>query len=108
MGICKNVKLASASIVKDEFGELYLRAEYTFETTDKDEKYRLVIPMIELPIPNNNLPNFRIRGDDDPEIDYNLNFTFNQAQKRTINAALSNTFGFGGHNACAIVKKFVK
>ena len=47
-------------------------------------------------------------GDDDPEIDYNLNFTFNQAQKRTINAALSNTFGFGGHNACAIVKKFVK
>ena len=69
MGICKNVKLASASIVKDEFGELYLRAEYTFETTDKDEKYRLVIPMIELPIPNNNLPNFRIRGDDDPEIE---------------------------------------
>ena len=47
-------------------------------------------------------------GDDDPEIDYNLNFTFNQAQKRTINAALSNTFGFGGHNACAIVKQFVK
>ncbi len=69
MGICKNVKLASASIVKDEFGELYLRAEYTFETTDKDEKYRLVIPMIELPIPNNNLPNFRICGDDDPEIE---------------------------------------
>ena len=69
MGICKNVKLASASIVKDEFGELYLRAEYTFETTDKDEKYRLVMPMIELPIPNNNLPNFRICGDDDPEIE---------------------------------------
>lgn len=47
-------------------------------------------------------------GDDDPEIDYNLNFTFNKAQKRTINAALSNTFGFGGHNASVIVKKFVK
>ncbi|MCD7916400.1 MAG: beta-ketoacyl-ACP synthase II [Tannerellaceae bacterium] len=47
-------------------------------------------------------------GDDDPDIDYKMNFTFNKAQKREINAALSNTFGFGGHNACAIVKKFVK
>jgi len=45
-------------------------------------------------------------GDDDPEIDYNLNFTFNKAEKRTVRAALSNTFGFGGHNACAIFKKF--
>jgi 3-oxoacyl-[acyl-carrier-protein] synthase II len=47
-------------------------------------------------------------GDDDPEIDYKLNFTFNNAQKREINAALSNTFGFGGHNASVIVKKFVR
>ena len=47
-------------------------------------------------------------GDDDPEIDYNLNFTFNKAQKRTVRAALSNTFGFGGHNACLIVKKYIK
>lgn len=47
-------------------------------------------------------------GDNDEEIDYTLNFTFNEAQKRTVNAALSNTFGFGGHNACSIVKKFVK
>jgi len=46
-------------------------------------------------------------GDDDPEIDYNLNFTFNKSQKRTVRAALSNTFGFGGHNASVIVKKFV-
>ncbi len=45
-------------------------------------------------------------GDDDPEIDYNLNFTFNKAQKRTVRAALSNTFGFGGHNACVIIKKY--
>ena len=44
---------------------------------------------------------------DDPELDPKLNFTFNKAQKRTVNAALSNTFGFGGHNACVIVKKFV-
>ncbi|MCH5327819.1 MAG: beta-ketoacyl-ACP synthase II [Coprobacter sp.] len=47
-------------------------------------------------------------GDEDPEIDYKLNFTFNKAQKRTVNVALSNTFGFGGHNASVIVKKFVK
>lgn len=47
-------------------------------------------------------------GDEDTEIDYKLNLTFNQAEKRTVNAALSNTFGFGGHNACIIVKKFKK
>ncbi len=45
-------------------------------------------------------------GDDDPEIDYSLNYTFNKAQKRPVRAALSNTFGFGGHNACVIVKKY--
>ena len=47
-------------------------------------------------------------GDNDENIDYNINFTFNKAQKRTVNAALSNVFGFGGHNATIIVKKFVK
>ena len=45
---------------------------------------------------------------DDPEFNSKLNFTFNTAQKRTVNAALSNTFGFGGHNASVIVKKFVQ
>ncbi|MCU0333899.1 MAG: beta-ketoacyl-ACP synthase II [Chitinophagaceae bacterium] len=44
---------------------------------------------------------------DDPELDNRLNFTFNKAEHRTVNAALSNTFGFGGHNACIIVKKFM-
>lgn len=46
--------------------------------------------------------------DKDPEIDYALNYTFNQAQKRTVRAALSNTFGFGGHNACVIYKKYAE
>lgn len=47
--------------------------------------------------------------DVDEEIDvYGLNFTFDKAQKRTVRAALSNSFGFGGHNATVIVKKFVK
>ena len=45
-------------------------------------------------------------GDNDENIDYNLNFTFNKAQERPVRAALSNTFGFGGHNACCIVKKY--
>lgn len=47
-------------------------------------------------------------GDEDENIDYRLNFTFNKAQERPVRAALSNSFGFGGHNATVIVKKFEK
>ncbi|MBP1539648.1 MAG: beta-ketoacyl-ACP synthase II [Prevotella sp.] len=47
-------------------------------------------------------------GDEDPEIDYALNFTFNKAQKREVRAAISNTFGFGGHNACVVFKKYTE
>lgn len=43
---------------------------------------------------------------DDPDLDPKLNFTFHKAQHRKVNAALSNTFGFGGHNACVIFKKY--
>lgn len=46
--------------------------------------------------------------DKDPEIDYNLNFTFNHAQEREVRVAMSNTFGFGGHNACVLFKKYVE
>jgi 3-oxoacyl-[acyl-carrier-protein] synthase II len=45
---------------------------------------------------------------DDPEIDNKLNFTFNKAQKRVVNVAISNTFGFGGHNASILFKKFTE
>lgn len=45
-------------------------------------------------------------GDEDEQIDYRINFTFNKAQKRVVRAGLSNTFGFGGHNSCVIFKKF--
>ena len=45
-------------------------------------------------------------GDEDENIDYTLNFTFNKAQERPVRAALSNSFGFGGHNATVIVKKY--
>jgi len=47
-------------------------------------------------------------NDKDPEIDYNLNFTFNKAQEREVRAAISNTFGFGGHNACVVFKKYAE
>ncbi len=47
-------------------------------------------------------------GDEDENIDYNMNFTFNEPQKREVRAALSNTFGFGGHNACVIFKKYAE
>ena len=43
----------------------------------------------------------------DPEIDNELNFTFNKSQKRDVKVAMSNTFGFGGHNACVLLKEFV-
>ena len=49
------------------------------------------------PTINNTIP--------DPALDKKMNFTFNKAQKRTVNIALSNTFGFGGHNASVIFKK---
>ena len=44
---------------------------------------------------------------DDENIDPNINFTFNKAQEREVNVAMSNTFGFGGHNACVVMRKFV-
>jgi len=49
-----------------------------------------------------------VDGDNDEEIDYNLNFTFNKAQKREVRAAISNTFGFGGHNACVVFRKYAE
>lgn len=53
-------------------------------------------------------PTINYDGEKDPEIDYNINLTFGEPQKRVVNYALSNTFGFGGHNACIIIKKFKK
>ena len=49
-----------------------------------------------------------VEGDNDEELDYNLNFTFNKAHKREVRAAISNTFGFGGHNACVVFKKYAE
>lgn len=61
-----------------------------------------------LAVQNDIVPPTINHADDDldPEIDYNLNFTFNKAQQRTVRAAISNTFGFGGHNASVIFKKY--
>ena len=60
-----------------------------------------------LAIKNNVVPPTINHFNDDPEIDNKLNFTFNKAQKRNIKVAMSNTFGFGGHNACVLLKEFV-
>jgi 3-oxoacyl-[acyl-carrier-protein] synthase II len=59
-----------------------------------------------LAVKNDTVPPTINHFTDDPEIDTRLNFTFNKAQQRVINAALTNTFGFGGHNATIIFKKF--
>jgi 3-oxoacyl-[acyl-carrier-protein] synthase II len=59
-----------------------------------------------LAVKNNIVPPTINHFTDDPEIDNRLNFTFNKAQECTINVALSNTFGFGGHNASLIFKKY--
>ena len=58
-----------------------------------------------LSVKNNVVPPTINHFTDDPEIDSSLNYTFNKAQKREVITAISNTFGFGGHNACVMVKK---
>ena len=60
-----------------------------------------------LAVQNNFVPPTINHFTDDPEIDNKLDFTFNTGRERVINAALSNTFGFGGHNASMILKKYV-
>jgi 3-oxoacyl-[acyl-carrier-protein] synthase II len=60
-----------------------------------------------LAINNNIVPPTINHFNDDPEIDNKLNFTFNKAQKKEVKVAMSNTFGFGGHNACVLIKEFV-
>ena len=60
-----------------------------------------------LAINNNIIPPTINHFNDDPEIDNKLNFTFNKAQKKEVKVAMSNTFGFGGHNACVLLKEFV-
>jgi 3-oxoacyl-[acyl-carrier-protein] synthase II len=57
-----------------------------------------------LAIKNSIVPPTINHFEDDPEIDSKLNFTFNKAQKRSVKVALSNTFGFGGHNASVVFK----
>ncbi|MCX6190721.1 MAG: beta-ketoacyl-ACP synthase II [Flavobacteriia bacterium] len=60
-----------------------------------------------LSVKNNIVPPTINHFTDDPELNPKLNFTFNKAQERTVNVAMSNTFGFGGHNTSVIVKKFL-
>lgn len=59
-----------------------------------------------LAVKNDTIPPTINHTTTDPEVDPKLNLTFNKMQKRTVNAAISNTFGFGGHNAAVVIKKF--
>jgi len=59
-----------------------------------------------LAVKNDIIPPTINHFNDDPEVDPRFNLTFNKAQHRTVNAAISNTFGFGGHNAAVVVKKY--
>lgn len=59
-----------------------------------------------LAIQNNKIPPTINHFTDDPELDTGLNLTFNEAQERQVDVALSNTFGFGGHNSSVIFKRF--
>ena len=59
-----------------------------------------------LSINNNIVPPTINHFNKDPEIDSNINFTFNKSQSRDVKVAMSNTFGFGGHNACVMIKEF--
>ena len=59
-----------------------------------------------LSINNNIVPPTINHFNKDPEIDPNINFTFNKSQPRDVKVAMSNTFGFGGHNACVMIKEF--
>jgi 3-oxoacyl-[acyl-carrier-protein] synthase II len=58
-----------------------------------------------LAVKNNVVPPTINHSTDDPDVDSSLNLTFNKAEEREVNVAISNTFGFGGHNACVMVKK---
>ena len=58
-----------------------------------------------LAVKNNVVPPTINHSTDDPDVDSSLNLTFNKAEEREVNVAISNTFGFGGHNACLMVKK---
>jgi len=58
-----------------------------------------------LAVKNNVVPPTINHSTDDPDVDSSLNLTFNKAEEREVNVAISNTFGFGGHNACVLVKK---
>ncbi|MEG2819734.1 MAG: beta-ketoacyl-[acyl-carrier-protein] synthase II, partial [Muribaculaceae bacterium] len=104
--------LSEAKAIKDVFGEHAYKLNisstksmtgHLLGATGALEALFCVKAVLEDIIP----PTTNHEEDDlDENIDYNMNFTFGKAQKRVVNAALSNTFGFGGHNATIIVKKY--
>ena len=106
--------ISEAKAIKDVFGEAAykLNISSTKSTTGHllGAAGAVEAMVCILAVKNDIIPPTINHDDDDldPEIDYNLNFTFNKAQKREVRAALSNTFGFGGHNACVVFKKYAE
>lgn len=104
--------ISEAKAIKDVFGEAAYRLNIS--STKSMTGHLLgaagaVEAMISvLAVKNDIVPPTINHADDDRDenIDYNLNFTFNKAERREVRAALSNTFGFGGHNACVVVRKY--
>jgi len=104
--------ISEAKAIKDVFGEAAYRLNisstksmtgHMLGAAGAVEAMATVLAVKNDTIP----PTINHEEDDlDPEIDYDLNFTFNKAQKRVVRAGLSNTFGFGGHNACVVFKKY--
>lgn len=104
--------LSEAKAIKDVFGEAAYKLNIS-STKSMTGHLLGAAGAVEamatvLAVKNDIVPPTINHADDDLDenIDYNLNFTFNTAQKRTVDAALSNTFGFGGHNACVVFKKY--
>ena len=103
--------ISEAKAIKDVFGEDAYKLNISSTKSMTGHLLGAVEAMVcVLAIKDGIVPPTINHADDDQDenIDYNMNYTFNVAQKRDIRAALSNTFGFGGHNACVIFKKYAE
>ena len=103
--------ISEAKAIKEVFGEAAYKLNIRSMTGHMLGAAGAVEAMVSVLAVKNNIVPPTINheeGDEDPELDYNLNFTFNKSQQREVRAAMSNTFGFGGHNACVIFKKYAE
>ena len=100
-------KTTILSHITDAIYELAKKVFHNEFEGRENKYYRISSPLYNINTLEPSFVYLRFKHNDE-NIDYDMNYTFNKAQKRTVNAALSNTFGFGGHNACVILKKYVE